>query len=275
MRLEETIRKQPIAHLLLLAAGTLAAVGFTVSYVRPAATPRPPVVTDLVNRGSANGEVLGHGGEIIGRAEVDSTAFHAPWLHMKTELALRTPQFLADRERFARDLLETGKVQEPRAWRLADVAVRESYRRRLPPALVLGVLLTENEDLDSDARSSVGAVGLMQVHARHWAGTLGRKFGTDVESDSTNLRYGIFILGYVAKRAARGATAEDSLATEQSWRGALLRYNGCVRGTNTPNCASYPVAVRRKVMDHAKTTCNGRDFDECVARPLWLANKSD
>jgi soluble lytic murein transglycosylase-like protein len=272
--LEETIRKQPIAHLLFWAAGTLAAVGFTVSYVRPAAEPRPPVIVDLVNRGSANGEVLGHA-ETVARAQVDSTVFHAPWLHMKTELALRTPQFLADRERFARDLLETGKVEEPRAWQLADVAVRESYRRRLPPALVLGVLLTENEDLDSDARSSMGAVGLMQVHVRHWVGSLGRKFGTDVENDTTNLRYGIFILGYVAKRAARGAKSEDSLATEQSWRGALLRYNGCVRGTNTPNCASYPVAVRRKVMDHAKTTCNGRDFDECVARPLWLANKSD
>ena len=48
-----------------------------------------------------------------------------------------------------RDLLRTGKVDEPRAWSLADVAVSEAYRRRLPPALVLGVMLTENDELES------------------------------------------------------------------------------------------------------------------------------
>jgi hypothetical protein len=56
---------------------------------------------------------------------------------------------------------------------------------------------------------------------------------------------------------------------------ALLHYNGCVRGKNTPNCRSYPVTVQRNVMENAKTTCNGRDFDACVVRPLWLSTRSD
>ena len=43
-----------------------------------------------------------------------------------------------------------------RAWQLADVAVREAYTRRVPPALVLGVMMTENDELKSTARSSVG-----------------------------------------------------------------------------------------------------------------------
>src|SRR6202008_2003290 len=107
---------------------------------------------------------------------------------------------------------------------LADVAVREAYPRRVPPALVLGVMLTENDELKSSAQSSVGAVGLMQVHPRPWRG-LSRKFGADVHADSTNLKYGVFILGWVAGKAAKLADDQD-----QAWRKALLRYNGCVRG---------------------------------------------
>jgi hypothetical protein len=118
----------------------------------------------------------------------------------------------------------------------------------------------------------------MQVHGSVWRRALGGLFGTNLRNDTTNLRYGIYILGYMARRAgttvAADTTITDTLVTsDSSWRTALLHYNGCVRGTNTSNCRSYPMTVQRNVIDNAKTTCNGRDFDACVARPLWLSTR--
>jgi soluble lytic murein transglycosylase-like protein len=196
---------------------------------------------------------------------VDSTTLRAPWLLTSSAIALRTPQFLADRQAFADDLLRTGKVYSSRAWEIADIAVREAYTRRVPPALVLGVMLTENDELKSSARSSVGAVGLMQVYQRSWR-NLGKLFGTNLKSDSTNLKYGIYILGFLANQAGRDADDETA------WRTALLRYNGCKNGTNTPNCHTYPDVVRRNVLRNAHYSCGPRDFAACVTRPLWLAN---
>jgi len=133
---------------------------------------------------------------------------------------------------------------------------------------VLGVMLTENHELNSSAISSVGAVGLMQVYPKDWTESLRRKFGENVHTDSTNLKYGIFILGWVAGKAAALVDHRDD-----AWRTALLRYNGCVRGTTTPDCQSYPDAVRRQVQLAAKSTCRGADFDQCVAQPMWLAHR--
>ena len=189
-------------------------------------------------------------------------------MHATTAVALSTPQFLLDRELFAMDLLRTGHVSRLRARSLADVAVREAYTRKIPPALVLGVMLTENDELKSSARSSVGAVGLMQVYPKHWRGALTRKFGANIHADSTNLKYGIFILGWVTGKATALVTHRDD-----AWRTALLRYNGCVRGTNTPDCHAYPDVVRRQVQLAAKATCRGADFDQCVAQPMWLARR--
>jgi soluble lytic murein transglycosylase-like protein len=204
---------------------------------------------------------------IIEHKYVDSTELRAPWLHATAEVALQTPQFLLDRELFAMDLLRTGKVNQTRARSLADVAVREAYTRKIPPALVLGVMLTENDELKSSARSHVGAVGLMQVSPRPWRG-LGRKFGTNVRTDSTNLKYGVFILGWVTGKATDLVDNRDD-----AWRKALLRYNGCVHGRNTRDCKSYPDAVRRQVQASALATCRGADFDHCVVAPMWLARR--
>ncbi|HKO14867.1 MAG TPA: transglycosylase SLT domain-containing protein [Gemmatimonadaceae bacterium] len=247
----------------MLATGALGILLLTAARVHPLFARRAPVVQ-----------------QILRHAYVDSTTMRAPWLVSPAELAITTPQFLADRERFARDLLRTGKVTETRAWRLADVAVKESYRRRVPPALVLGVMLTENDELKSSARSHVGAVGLMQVLGRHWRDALGPKFGTDLRNDTTNLRYGIFILSYMARRVA--AEASDSAdaqpgaaVPDSSWRKMLLGYNGCVQGRNTRDCHAYPSTVQRNVVSKARTTCAGRDFYDCVAKPLWLAMRAD
>src|SRR5688572_20321452 len=78
---------------------------------------------------------------LFGREAVAAGSVEAPWISQSTADAIRSPQFLADRQAFADDLLRTGKVGRERAWSLADVAVREAYTRRVPPALVLGVML--------------------------------------------------------------------------------------------------------------------------------------
>ena len=210
------------------------------------------------------------GAQLTQHPYVDSAELRAPWMHGPAEVALKTPRFLLDRELFAMDLLRTGHVSVNRARALADVAVREAYTRRIPPALVLGVMLTENDELKSSARSRVGAIGLMQVYPKHWAGALGHKFGTNIRTDSTNLKYGIFILGWVAGRAVHRVDDRD-----QAWRKALLSYNGCVTGTNTPNCRDYPDAVRRQVQENAKSSCHGGDFDRCVVEPMWLARRDE
>ena len=183
--------------------------------------------------------------------------------------ALQSPAFFHDRDSFAMDLVRTGKVTPNRARSLADVAVREAYTRKIPPALVLGVMLTENDEFKSTAKSNVGAVGLMQIEPKSWVKTLGRKFGTNLKTDSTNLKYGIYILGWVTQKASK--LFEDA---DDAWRHALLSYNGCVRGSNTPNCHAYPDVVKRNVVQAARSTCQGASFDKCVVQPM-LASRQD
>lgn len=243
-------RKHPLWTQLAIAAGSAAAIVVAAKISRPYYMGRATVAKQIVEH-----------------QYVDSNRNHAPWMTSSAEVALATPQFLLDRELFAMDLLRTGKLDQKRARSLADVAVREAYTRKVPPALVLGVMLTENDELKSSARSNVGAVGLMQVHPRPWRG-LSRKFGDNVRTDSTNLKYGIFILGWVAEKASQIVDDQDA-----AWRKALLRYNGCVRGTNTKGCGAYPDVVRREVERSARASCRGADFDHCVAEPMWLARR--
>jgi hypothetical protein len=244
-------RKRSVWYQLAIGTVALVAMVTSVKLSRPVFLGRAPL-----------------GEQLVEHRYVDSTALRAPWMNSPAEVSLKTPQFLLDRELFAMDLLRTGKVTQVRARSLADVAVREAYTRQVPPALVLGVMLTENDELKSTARSNVGAVGLMQVYPKHWRSSLGRKFGTNVHTDSTNLKYGIFILGWVTGKAAAREDDRDA-----AWRRALLGYNGCVRGSNTPNCRSYPDVVRREVQRSAKSTCRGSDFDQCVVAPMWLARR--
>lgn len=228
----------------------MAAIVVSVNVSRPYYVSRAPVGTQL-----------------MAHAYVDSSQLRAPWMHGSAEEALKTPAFLLDRELFSMDLLRTGKVNPARARALADVAVREAYTRKIPPALVLGVMLTENDELNSTARSRVGAVGLMQVYPQPWR-ELRHKFGTNVRADSTNLKYGIFILGWVAEKATELVDDQDA-----AWRKALLKYNGCVHGRNTRDCRKYPDEVRRQVQLAAKSTCHGQNFDQCVVEPMWLARQ--
>jgi soluble lytic murein transglycosylase-like protein len=121
------------------------------------------------------------------------------------------------------------------ARRVAWPLVEQSYRNGVDPATVISVMLIESAGRP-DARSSVGARGLMQIMPA-WAGYW-RGCGRDLYAIEDNLCNGTKILAYYFDRH-RGDE-----------RRALLGYNGCVNGTNTPNCGLYPDkvdTVRRQV----------------------------
>jgi Transglycosylase SLT domain len=223
-------------------------VGFTASRVQPVFLGQAPVA-----------------GRVLAAAYLDSATVRAPWLSLPEPLAMRHPQFLRDVEAFAVDLRLTGQINSQRADTIARVAVREAYHRRIPPALVFGVMLTENDRFARNARSKVGAMGLMQIMPRIWTPNLGPILGRNLKDDETNLRYGVYILRHFAKRTADTLDAGNVITT------ALLSYNGCVRGRNTPDCKAYPRKVQRHVDESARTICEGRDFHECVALPLWAS----
>ena len=204
-------------------------------------------------------------GRVLAAAYLDSAAVRAPWLSLPEPLAMRHPQFQIDVAAFAADLRGTGKIEGDRVDSIAYVAVREAYHRRIPPALILGVMLTENDAFKSRARSNVGALGLMQIMPRIWTPNLGPILGRNLRDDETNVRYGVYILKHFAKRTA------DTLDANDVTRLALLSYNGCVRGSNTPDCRAYPNRVQRHVERSAVATCSGRAFQQCVALPLWAA----
>ena len=112
--------------------------------------------------------------------------------------------------------------------RISDAVLRESRRQQVPPSLIVAVLLTENTTLRPEAESSVGARGLMQVMPFHAGARLCNS--DDLVDVDSNICHGTLIL------------ARNLRATSTS-TAALLRYNGCVRGTNTPDCHRYPGRV--------------------------------
>ncbi len=259
-----------------LAAGLVASIVIGIELSRPLRATREPVAAQIAAHryiDSSDESVVARA--LLASAQVsdttkspDSTDSRTPWASSPTDVALQSPQFFHDRDSFAMDLVRTGRVDPDRARSLADVAVREAYTRKIPPALVLGVMMTENDAFKSTARSNVGAVGLMQIMPKIWTSTLGRKFGTNLRADSTNLKYGIWILGWLATQ-----TSKIVVDADDAWRHALLRYNGCVTGSNTPNCHRYPDVVRQHVVQSAKTICGGQTFKECVAEPMSASRK--
>ncbi|MGQ0561918.1 MAG: transglycosylase SLT domain-containing protein [Gemmatimonadota bacterium] len=134
----------------------------------------------------------------------------------------------AEVEPLARVLMEY-RADERLANRVATALVREARRTGLSPDLLVAVLLVENPWIDPSARSPVGARGLMQVmpgHRGNW-----KPCPVSLDGIESNICYGAQIFrAYL--RSERGDVER-----------ALLRYNGCVRGTNTPNCHEYPSAV--------------------------------
>jgi soluble lytic murein transglycosylase-like protein len=117
-------------------------------------------------------------------------------------------------------------VAERAAW----AVTREAGRLKVSPSLLAAVLIIENRALDSSAVSSQGAVGLMQVMPIH-AGSYGCA-SADLRTVDANVCHGARIL-------------HTYIVRTRSIPRALRRYNGCVRGTNTPGCHRYPSRVLR------------------------------
>ena len=246
------IRASRLTHQLTLAVGAVVSMAAAVSSVRPVYVGHEPGLTRLVTA------------DVSWR---DSVAARAPWTSKSADAdsAMRMPSFEADRVAFMQDLLNTGHIDSTRAASVATYAVREAYKRRLPPALVFGVLLTENRTFRSTARSGYGAVGLMQIVPRVWVPTLAKLFGRNVTRDETNLQYGIHILSHYLYRSADQVATADSAVVQ-----GLLHYNGCGR-RNPHGCQRYPGVVRRMVEQYASVQCGTAGYERCVAQPLRVA----
>jgi hypothetical protein len=223
--------------------GTVTAIVFCVDHAKPIFANQPSLAAQLTNTVPATKAVI------------------TPTDTGQLAKLLASPQFEKDRAAFAADLVKTGRMSQARADSIAYYAVRESYIEGIPPAVVFGVMLTENALFVSNAMSNVGAVGLMQVYPKIWLKALKDKFGSDLASDSTNLKYGIYILKQYIK-------SDSGAVTSRNVSSGLLRYNGCVTGSNTPNCGAYPSKVKAYVEKAGSSLCGDKSFYECIAKPF-------
>jgi soluble lytic murein transglycosylase-like protein len=114
--------------------------------------------------------------------------------------------------------------------RIAKAVVAEGQKKKIDPTLLVGVMLVETDNLNPRARSFMGARGLMQVMPFH-RGRWGCK-SKDLYDIEGNICHGVSVLA-------------DAIEHAPNLRVALQRYNGCVRGTNTPGCSSYSRKVLR------------------------------
>ena len=136
--------------------------------------------------------------------------------------------------RLAHQPLATALARRARYPQLADriaaAVVYEAGRARISPSVLAAVLLIENAPMDTGAVSTEGAIGLMQVMPMH-VGSY-RCLSGDLLNVEANICHGARLLHSHIRRT-------KSLET------ALRRYNGCVRGRNTPRCQRYPGRVLR------------------------------
>jgi Transglycosylase SLT domain len=114
--------------------------------------------------------------------------------------------------------------------RVAAAVVYEAGRARISPSVLAGVLVIENARFDTSVVSTEGAIGLMQVMPMH-VGSY-RCLSGDLLNVEANICHGARLLHSHLRRAKNIETA-------------LRRYNGCVRGRNTPRCQRYPGRVLR------------------------------
>ena len=235
-----------VVRSLVLVAVLVLVIVFTVRHTKAVYASRGTVAAELRKRAPQAAAVL---------IDNDSSML---------DRMMASEKFQDEKRNFYEDLMRTKQLDSARADSIATYAVREAYVRGISPAIIFGVMLTENARFISGALSNVGAVGLMQVYPKIW---LKKQFsdslGTDLASDSTNVRYGVFILSQYFNPRTRSGEVRT-----RDYRAALLRYNGCVKGSNTPNCKTYPDKVKRYVEASATSICDGRGFYECIAKPF-------
>ena len=202
-------------------------------------------------------------GVILTSSAAADTTFAAPTLldSLRAESRLPAGALRRPLERYL------GRFNDDRMLvrRISLAVLRESRRQQVPPSLITAVLLTENTTLRPDAESSVGAQGLMQVMPFHAGARLCNS--ADLVDVDSNICHGTLIL-------ARNLRATNTSVA------ALLRYNGCVRGTNTPDCWRYPTkvlarasVVRREILASTVVISTGAATatDRVPSRPVQLA----
>jgi len=207
--MHHTIRS--VTRLGELSAAMLVGVLLTSGAAQPVA--EPLVVLEPVETASVDSIAIAAPGELM--TAVDS---------MEAERELPTAAMRRPLETYLRRYSDDRVLVR----RISRAVLREAGRQQVPPSLITAVLLTENTTLKPEAASSVGAQGLMQVMPFH-AGARLCNSDNLVDVDS-NICHGTLILA-------------RNLQSTSTPTAALLRYNGCVRGTNTPNCGRYPSIV--------------------------------
>ena len=263
-------RRRRLGHDLAAVVILVAAIAFAASLIRPVYAGRAPVVGDLLR---ASGNPASPPESLSTASEPPRALSQLPdSASVQDSIAAieASPEFADQKRKFAADLVATGRMSPSRADSVARYAVREAFLRGIPPAVIFGIMLTENAQFVSRAKSNVGAVGLMQVYPKVWLKSLSQKFGaSNIAADSTNLRYGVFILQTYLKPQKRGTPAGYVVNTEPgTLMKGLLHYNGCVRGTNTPRCHTYPNKVQQYVERDAEALCGDQSFYQCIAKPF-------
>lgn len=171
---------------------------------------------------SAPGNTENRGGEpTIDRIEAEMEGLTAEM----ADLELRYQDRVAPVEEVLRPFHE----DEQWVRRIAVALVREAEAVGMDPRVLASVVLVEDPWLDPDVRSSQGATGLMQVmpfHAGQWGCP-----SEDLTVAEANICHGARIFDDYLRRHNGDLDR------------ALLAYNGCVNGTNTPNCHTYPAHV--------------------------------
>jgi hypothetical protein len=144
--------------------------------------------------------------------------------------------------------------------RAASAVVREAERLRLSPSLLAAVLLIENAPLDSVAVSNQGAIGMMQIMPVH-LGSFGCE--ADLVNVESNICHGARLLKQLVRRTGSVPVA-------------LRRYNGCVRGKNTPRCHRYPTRVLRTAsgLRREVLVAAGTDSATMVAEALGVQSRT-
>ena len=186
--------------------------------------PRAAVVTPAVV--AVLGALAAYGYTPAARAEeqdpVAGLEARAEWVGLQLERVQGI--YAAELAPLERVLL-THRDNPALARRIAVALYREGRAAGIAPDLLLAVLLVENPWVNPAAISPVGARGLMQVmplHRGEWPPCAPRLDDVDA-----NICHGARI--FAAYLEQQGGDLER----------ALLRYNGCVRGTNTPDCGRY------------------------------------
>ena len=202
--------------------------------LKPLNAPPPKLSSPLKAAIRAASHAVALGGLLVGGAVWTISQQHP--LYANPGKLLRLPAAVVDASQPTEQAFRIGEVltqythDRTLAFRIADAIVDQAAKEKIDPALLVGVLLTEDATLDPRARSSVGARGLMQVMPLH-----GGKWGcgsSDLFDIESNICHGVQIL-------------KQAMLDAPNTRLALLRYNGCIRGRNTPNCHLYDDKVLR------------------------------